>query len=341
MRMAIDLARKGYPAPNPRVGCVLVKDNEVVGKGWHDFAGGDHAEVAAIKDAGEKAKGTTAYVTLEPCNHTGRTGPCSEALIAAGVSRVVFAVKDPFKHNEISGEERLREAGIAVESGLLEAEAREINEVFLFAHANKRPYIALKMAMTVDGFARPTSGQWITTPESRHQGRLLRAEYGAVLVGAETVIIDDPMLTVRDPEVKNEPKRIILDPSARVSRNLRVFEHDDPTIHFVGKGFAKHDDDIELPLEDGKFNLQEVLGKLYEMGIIGVLVEGGPSTAQRFLREGLADLQHWFIASTTRGGSLPWLEREPYETDWHEISRKSIGPDIWITLRPNRYSKNV
>ena len=276
MARAIELAGSGFPAPNPRVGCVLVRDGKIVGEGYHDHAGGPHAEVVALSSC-ESARGTTAYVTLEPCNHSGRTGPCSEALIAAGVSRVVYSVPDP---NETAqgGGEALCNAGVEVDSGLLEDEAREVNKQFLFAIENRRPYVTLKAAITKDGFLARSDGtsKWISSDEARLDGHRLRAERGSVLVGRGTVMADNPLLTARIPGVVNQPVRIVVDPWRRLTGNERVFDDSAETIWLNRFG-------------DQDLTVEGILATLFEHGIRGVLVEGGPETLRRFLVVGIGE----------------------------------------------------
>ncbi len=270
MARAVKLAQGGFPAPNPRVGCVLVRDGFVVGEGFHDHWGGPHAEVVALESC-ESAKGATAYVTLEPCNHIGLTGPCSVALLEAGVRRVVYAVSDP---NETAqgGAEFLCHEGVEVELGVLEAEARAVNRQFLFAMEHKRPFVTLKAAVTRDGFLAREDGtsQWISSDEARLDGHRLRAERGSVLVGRGTVLSDNPLLTARIPGVVNQPVRIVLDPWKRLSGNERVFDDSARTIWLNRFG----DQDLSV---DG------ILEYLFSQGIRGVLVEGGAETLRRFL----------------------------------------------------------
>ncbi|MEO0399892.1 MAG: bifunctional diaminohydroxyphosphoribosylaminopyrimidine deaminase/5-amino-6-(5-phosphoribosylamino)uracil reductase RibD [Pseudomonadota bacterium] len=225
---AISLAERatGDTAPNPRVGCILVKDGAVVGQGWHARPGGDHAEVAALKDAGENARGATAYVTLEPCNHTGRTGPCSVALIEAGVGEVVYAVADP---NDIAagGAAAINAAGVPCRKatgGV--AEAEHLTRAWRYSVSKKRPYVVAKAAMTLDGRIATRNGdsKWITGPEARARAHELRREADAILVGAETVITDYPTLTARIDGREWGPLRVVLDPQGRTPPGAKVFD---------------------------------------------------------------------------------------------------------------------
>lgn len=293
MAWAVELARNGFPAPNPRVGCVLARDGKVVGEGWHDHAGGPHAEVAALDDC-DSPRGTTAYVTLEPCNHTGRTGPCSEALAKAGVVRVVYGVADPYPPAQ-GGAEALCHAGIEVESGVLEAECRAVNYQFLFAMENRRPFVTLKAAITRDGYlARPDgTSKWISSEEARLDGHRLRAERGSVLVGRGTVEQDDPLLTARIPGVVNQPVRVVLDPWRRLSGQERVFDDSAKTLWLNRFG----DQDLTV---DG------ILQTLFDHGICGVLVEGGAETLRRFFVTGVGEELVLYVGAKEFGGGLPW-----------------------------------
>lgn len=310
MARAIALAAKGYPAPNPRVGCVLLRAGDVVGEGWHAYAGGPHAEAMALQMAGERARGATALVTLEPCNHTGRTPPCSQALIAAGVRRVVAAVRDP-NPKAAGGLEALRVAGVEVELGLGAEGAERVNAPWLTAVRRQRPYVCLKAACSLDGRIALPSGEsrWITGPAARREGHRLRAEMGAVLVGRRTVELDDPLLTVRlgpRSPVVNQPLRVVLDPSARLAATYRLFCDGLPTLRFVATGRAEREGDAELPAPEGRFDPVAVLGALYARGVTGLLVEGGGQTHAAFLP--LADRLELFVGNVALGAGPAWLE---------------------------------
>src|SRR6478735_8887833 len=230
MTRALRLAeRAAFTArPNPMVGCVIAHGDEVVGEGWHQRKGGPHAEVFALQAAGERAKGATAYVTLEPCAHVGSTGPCADALIAAGVARVVAAMRDPFPQVDGAGFEKLRAAGIVVESGLMEAQARELNRGFLSRIERGRPWLRVKLAMSLDGRTALANGEskWISGEASRRDVQQWRARSGALLTGAGTVLADDPQLTVRldDGSEFVPPLRVVLDPGLATVARGRVRE---------------------------------------------------------------------------------------------------------------------
>lgn len=320
MRQAIRLSKNGFPAPNPHVGCVLVKDGEAVGEGWCAYAGAPHAEAMALAEAGQKAKGATAYVTLEPCNHHGRTPPCSLALINAGVERVVVACPDR-NPRAAGGAERLREAGIPVEIGLLADEAEEENRAFLFAVEHRRPWVVAKAAVSLDGRIALPSGesQWITSSPARTEGHRLRAHLGAVLVGRRTVEMDDPHLTARLAVAWNQPLRIVLDPSNRLTGKEKVFDDAAPTKHVTGP--------IHLP---------ELLASLYAEGQIGLLVEGGAKTIASFVREGLVDRFELFQAPKLLGAGPSWiadfgLESLAEAPSLKIVRTRRLGPDLQIT----------
>ena len=317
MRRALELAEHGRPtvSPNPLVGCVLVHGGEIVGEGWHERAGGPHAEVAALTDAGDRARGATAYVTLEPCAHTGRTGPCADALIAAGVARVVMALPDP---NPVAkgGAERLRAAGVEVVDGVCEAEARAQNEVFLHGLATGRPFVTLKCALSVDGRIAAADGtsQWLTGPEARAAAHRLRAEADAVVVGSGTVLADDPALTVRLPgHTAGQPLRVVLDGRARTTSAHRVLDAEAPTLIAVAPDADRGAVDklrdtgaelVTLPAAaDGHLDLTGLLAELWRRDVRAVLVEGGAEVLGSFLRAGLWDRLTVHVAALLLGAS--------------------------------------
>lgn len=327
MRRAIRLSRRGFPAPNPHVGCVLVRDAELVGEGFHARAGGPHAEVVALNQAGDQAKGSTAYVTLEPCNHHGRTGPCSQALTAAGVAKVVFSVADP-NPCATGGAEALRAAGIEVESGLLETEARAANEVFLFAQEHRRPWVTVKAAIGLDGRIALADGrsQWITGPKARAQGRRLRAELGAVMVGAGTVRLDNPELTSRIRGASHLPLKVVLDPRASLDPGLPALKS--PSLHLTHRELTE-------------FTPSAILGYLFARGVNGLLIEGGATTASPFLAAGLVDQIELFVSPRLLGDGLTWVNAAFPEAlhpvpawQFHRVRR--LDEDLWLTLRPRR-----
>lgn len=318
MRAALGLARRGLglTAPNPSVGCVVVRDGRVVGRGLTAPGGRPHAETRALAMAGGAARGATAYVTLEPCAHHGRTPPCAEALVAAGVARVVVAARDPDPRVDGAGIARLRAAGVAVEEGLLGAEAAAVNEGFLRTITDNRPLITLKLASTLDGRIATRTGEsrWITGEAARRAAHLLRYRHDAVMVGVGTVAADDPELTCRLPGLEAPAKvRIIVDPHLRTPLTARlVATADEIPTWFLTRNDA--DPARRRALEeagvvvlgvagtDAGLDLPGAMQALAEKGLTRVLVEGGARLAAELLRAGFVDRLAWFHAPTVMGG---------------------------------------
>ena len=324
MARALELARKGVYSthPNPRVGCVIVRDGEVVGEGWHVRAGEPHAEVHALRQAGDKAKGATAYVTLEPCSHHGRTPPCADALVNAGVARVVAAMQDPNPDVAGRGLLRLMSAGIAVQSGVLEGEARALNKGFLKRMEHGLPYVRVKLAMSLDGRTAMASGesQWITGPEARSAVQRLRAQSSVVLTGADTVLADNARLTVRPDElglnaeltalaVTRPPLRVLVDGRLRVPLDAPFFKAGSALVVTCAAASAReryHEEGHEmlaLPSSGGHVDLRKLLVELASRGVNDVLVEAGPKLAGAFTRLGLVDEFQIFVAGKFMGSS--------------------------------------
>ena len=343
MRLALQLAkkRKGYTHPNPTVGAVVVKNGKIVGLGYHERAGKPHAEVMAINQAGEKAAGATLYVTLEPCSHYGRTPPCTNLIIEKKIKRVVVATLDPNPQVAGKGVERLKRAGIEVDIGVLEKEAKELNEDFFVYITQKRPFVTLKWAQTIDGKLATLTGdsKWISSYESRKLAHILRREATAVLVGVNTVIKDDPQLTVRHVPTERQPVRIVLDPELRIPLKAKILdtseadtivvtgEYDNEKIDLLRKRNVK-----VLSLRD--LSLKNILRVLYEHEIMHLLVEGGPKTLSVFLAEKLFDKISVFIAPKIMGEgmSLKGFIVERIEDVLKLSKRKSLelGGDIYI-----------
>jgi diaminohydroxyphosphoribosylaminopyrimidine deaminase/5-amino-6-(5-phosphoribosylamino)uracil reductase len=331
MRRAIQLSSRGLGAtsPNPVVGCVVLDATGLpVGEGWHEHAGGPHAEVKALLAAGNRARGGTAVVTLEPCRHFGRTGPCTQALLDAGITRVVYAVSDPGAEAGGGGAE-LAATGVAVQAGLLAAEAARVNEAWLHAVQTGRPFVTWKYAASLDGqvAAEDGSSRWITGPESRQDVHRLRSESDAVLVGVGTVLADDPALTVRDlPDGSvplRQPLRVVLDRSGRIPAGAAVLDGAAETLVSPDKP-------------------RNVLTELFDRGVRSVLLEGGPTVAGSFLSEGLVDKVVGYIAAVLLGsGRWPVVRgtgqrsiADALRLDTEDITR--IGADFRITARPAR-----
>lgn len=318
MRMALELAAKarGYTSPNPLVGCVIVDAaGAVVGQGYHHKAGEAHAEVNALADAGPKAQGATAYVTLEPCSHYGRTGPCCEALIKAGIKRVVAAADDPNPLVAGKGFARLQQAGVEVKRGVLAAQAYAQNEVFMHWMLSGLPFVAMKYAMTLDGKIATASGdaKWITGTEARTCGHRLRSIYDAILVGRQTVLADDPELTCRLAAGKN-PLRIILDRRLNLPQTSKVFtdgkartitvaaEDADPK-KVAAFNKLPQVEVWQVPIEHNKLSLTAILQRLSREKITSVLVEGGSQVHGAFFDAGLVQRVYAFIAPKMIGGA--------------------------------------
>jgi diaminohydroxyphosphoribosylaminopyrimidine deaminase/5-amino-6-(5-phosphoribosylamino)uracil reductase len=318
MRAALALGRRGLGTtwPNPSVGCVLVRDGRVVGRGYTGSHGRPHAEPTALSMAGETARGATAYVTLEPCCHWGQTPPCTDALIQAGVARVVIAALDPDKRVDSQGVARLREAGVAVEHGLLEAEAREDQEGFFLRVTHDRPMVTLKLATTLDGKIATGGGesQWITGPEARRMAHVLRGRHDAVLVGVGTVMADNPELTCRVEGFRSVPLvRVIVDSHLRTPLTTKLAQTAAlvPLWFLVRDGVdpARSDAFLELGAKVIDVNsgaagidVADALTALAQEGLTRVLVEGGGQVAASFIRGHFIDRIAWFHAPAVMGG---------------------------------------
>ena len=357
MARALRLARNGmYSAhPNPRVGCVLVLDGKVVGEGWHRKTGEAHAEIVALQDAGESAEGATAYVTLEPCLHHGRTAPCTEALIDAKIAEVVVTMQDPFHQVDGGGLESLKESGIGVRIGLMKDEATQLNEGFISRVTRKRPFVRLKTAASLDGCTAMADGesQWITGPEARADVQRLRASSGAVLTGIGTVLADDPSLTVREETLVSEgmqPLRVILDNGLRMPLSARMLTSPGNTAVFCV------DDSNRAALEDAgaaiyvvpkrneNTDLDAVLEKLAELEINDVLAEAGHTLAGSLLASGLADELVIYQSPHIMGSQTQRMFKTPA---WRQMSQRMaldivdvrrVGADTRITARPRAKS---
>ncbi|MBT2443031.1 bifunctional diaminohydroxyphosphoribosylaminopyrimidine deaminase/5-amino-6-(5-phosphoribosylamino)uracil reductase RibD [Streptomyces sp. ISL-36] len=347
MRRALELAARGLgsTSPNPVVGCVILDaSGHQVGEGWHQRAGGPHAEIHALRAAGVLARGGTAYVTLEPCNHTGRTGPCAQALIEAGISRVVYAVGDP-NPQATGGADTLAAAGVEVSKGLLEDEAEAGNIAWLTSVRLGRPHVTWKYAATLDGRIAAADGtsRWITSAESRADVHRLRAETDAVLVGGGTLRQDDPHLAVRGIEGATQPLRIALDTHASILPTARILDDAAPTLLVVGEDAdTRHLPGAELlrlPLRDGRIGVHDLLDRLHARGVRSVLLEGGPTLAGAFVRGGAVDRVIGYLAPAFLGEGPTALADAGIKNisgalrlDISEAVR--IGPDLRITATP-------
>ncbi|MGH8033131.1 MAG: bifunctional diaminohydroxyphosphoribosylaminopyrimidine deaminase/5-amino-6-(5-phosphoribosylamino)uracil reductase RibD [Luteimonas sp.] len=352
MARALRLAeRAAYTTkPNPMVGCVLAHGDMVVGEGWHQRQGEAHAEVLALQAAGDGARGATAYVTLEPCAHTGSTGPCADALIAAGVARVVAAMRDPFPQVDGKGFERLQSAGVAVEHGLMQAQARALNRGFLSRVERGRPWLRIKLAMSLDGRTAMANGdsKWISGAASRDDVMRWRARSGALLTGSGTVLADDPQLTVRfdDNTPFVPPLRVVLDAGLATATRGRVRDGDAPTLYVHApdakppRGFAA--DHVHVPVIDGRLDLDAVLRELAVRGINEVQVEAGATLAGALLTANLVDELLLYLAPVLLGdrarallGGLG-IDAMAQRLRLRTVDTRRIGDDLRLLLQPDR-----
>lgn len=354
MARALRLAERGLysTTPNPRVGCVIVKNGRVVGEGWHVRAGGQHAEVHALQSAGEHAPGACAYVTLEPCSHHGRTPPCAEALLAAGVIRVVAALQDPNPLVAGQGLARLRAAGVLAECGLLAAEARELNIGFVSRMTRSRPWLRLKLAASLDGKTALSNGasQWLTGPAARQDGHRWRARACAILTGIGTVRGDDPQLTVRGVEAPErdlrQPLKVVVDshldlsPDATVLRAGRVLvaaaQADEARIDALRRRGAEV---VLLPAADGQVDLPALFAELARRGINEVHGEAGCGLSGSLLRAGLVDELLLYLAPCLLGDTARGMFAMPALASLADRRRlvihdvRSLGADLRLLAR--------
>ena len=357
MTRAIKLAKKGQytTRPNPNVGCVLVDaKGNIVGEGWHQRAGEPHAEVNALSQAKGRAENGTAYVTLEPCSHFGRTPPCAVALVEAGIKRVVCAMEDPNPKVSGSGFDILKQAGIEVQSGLLREEAILLNEGFIQRMSAKRPFVTLKMASSLDGRTALSNGvsQWITSPEARADVQRYRAKSSAILSGSGTALADNPSLTVRHEELgylsntlsaENviQPTRVLLDARNQLKAGLKVFENNAPVIVINGEHNssiqAEHVQQQQILNAQGKVDLPAMLQFLAKQEINDLWIEAGSRLAGAFLRERLVDRLIIYMAPKLMGNSgmglcdLPEFENmeEIISLSWKDM--RMVGSDLKMT----------
>lgn len=310
---ALELAKRGFGAasPNPYVGCVIVKNGRLIAEGAHLEFGGPHAEVQALKRAGAKARGATLYCNLEPCRHWGKTPPCTEAVIRSGIKKVVASMADPNPLVRGKGFKDLKRAGISVETGTCEKEARDLNRSFIKFTRENKPYVFVKVAVSLDGKTATRTGdsKWISSPESRDYAHRVRAQMDGILVGAQTVRRDNPSLTSHGKG--RNPVRIVLTRSGKVPKKAMIFDRRAPTWVFKGQKLGK------------------VLRTLAQKGISRLLVEGGGKTAAEFIRAGEADEFLIFVAPKWIGGASKVKDA----LKARELSARKIGPDILIRGR--------
>ncbi|MHB1091737.1 bifunctional diaminohydroxyphosphoribosylaminopyrimidine deaminase/5-amino-6-(5-phosphoribosylamino)uracil reductase RibD [Thiobacillus sp.] len=348
MARALQLAARGrYTAsPNPRVGCVIVRDDRVVGEGWHERAGTPHAEIHALKAAGARARGATAYVTLEPCSHHGRTPPCAEALINAGVARVVAAMTDPNPLVAGGGISMLTLAGIVAEVGLMEADARALNPGFISRMTRGRPWLRLKTASTLDGKTALANGQsqWITGEAARADVQALRAHACAILTGSGTVLADNPRMNVRDFDIGRQPLRVVVDSALRTPADAAILpalvacDHADPQRRAALEQAGA--EVIELPGTAGRVDLAALLTLLAQRGVNELHVEAGAALNGALLAARLVDEWVAYVAPMAVGDNARGLFGHPALTSLDAATRfrlrdvRQIGGDLRLTLLP-------
>ena len=341
MRRALALAEKGLytTTPNPRVGCVVARGEQVIGEGWHEKAGGPHAELVALK--GIPAEGATVYLNLEPCNHQGRTPPCVDLLLEKKVARVVAAMRDPNPQAR-GGGDRLRAAGIAFDHGLLEDEARELNIGFVSRMTRGRPWVRLKVAATLDGRTALQDGrsQWITGAEARRDGHRWRARACAILTGIGTVKADDPQLTVRDVATPRQPLRVLIDSRLETPRSAKVLQGNPILIFAALPGTLPNAEVVTLPNARGKVELPQMLEELARRGINELHVEAGFRLNGSLVREGCVDEFLAYLNPSLLGDSaqgmfdLPALASLEERRKLKILSCERVGEDLRLRLRP-------
>lgn len=355
MRRALELAARGLYSthPNPRVGAVLARDQEIIGEGWHERPGQPHAEPNAIRDAGDRARGATAYVTLEPCSHFGRTPPCADALLAAGVRRVVYAIGDPNPLVSGAGAARLKKAGVIVESGLLAREAEALNAGFMLRMRSGRPFVRLKSGVSLDGRTALANGKskWITSEEARADVQHWRAQSGAVLTSAATVLADNPRLDVRI-ETPRQPLRVVLDRRRQLKKSARIFAPPGEVLLFAASAAKKTTRTTQemsggarierVRVARGHLDLARVFARLAELEINEVLVEAGPRLTGALLQAGLVDEWLVYVAPLLLGSharplaALPPITRIAAARRFEMYESTQIGPDLRLRLRAAR-----
>ena len=351
MARAMRLAERGTytTKPNPMVGCAIAHGDEVVGEGFHHRAGEPHAEVFALREAGERARGATAYVTLEPCAHTGRTPPCGQALIEAGIARVVAACSDPFEHVAGKGFDMLRKAGIAVDVGLMEAQGRALNRGFFARIERGRPWLRVKLAMSLDGHTALASGesQWISSEASRDDVQRWRARCGALLTASGTVLADNPRLTVRmdDAATFIPPMRVVLDPGLAIPEDSHILDDSAPTLLLHAPdarvaAYLRKRDRAMIPTHAGMLDLDAALRLLATRGINEVQTEAGATLCGALLQAGLVDELLLYVVPVLLGArGKPLFGGWDAETmadryDLQLIETRSVGTDLRLLLHP-------
>ena len=353
MQRALELAKGGigFVSPNPAVGCVIVKDGEVVGQGYHQQFGGPHAEVEALRDAGSQAHGADLYVTLEPCCHTGKTPPCTDAVLQAGIRRVVVAVADPHPLVAGGGLERIRAAGVAVTLGVCEAEARRLNEAFFHYVATRQPFVTLKCATTLDGkiATRTGASRWITGAAAREEVHRIRHAADALLVGLGTVLHDDPLLTTRLPDGGGvNPLRVVVDSTLQLPSSAQlttVTPHCRTLVATTERASETKQRQLEKQgveilrlqaYDDGRVDIEALLRVLGERGVTSLLVEGGATLSATLLRRHLIDKLVMFVAPKLIGGDglsvmgACGVETMDQAIFLHSMTSRQVGEDLML-----------
>jgi diaminohydroxyphosphoribosylaminopyrimidine deaminase/5-amino-6-(5-phosphoribosylamino)uracil reductase len=354
MARAIELARRGLftTDPNPRVGCVIADGERVIAEGWHEKAGLPHAEVVALDAAGAAARGATAYVTLEPCSHFGRTPPCADALIAAGIARLVYAMKDPNPRVNGAGIARLAAAGIEVAGGILEPESQELNPGFIARMTRGQPWVTVKLAASLDGGTALPGGEshWITGEAAREDVQRLRARSSAVMTGSGTVLADDPRLDVRLPGATRQPLRVVLDSKLRIPATARILAPPgralvlctDEDAERASALRAAGAEVVKMPSAGGSVDLAAALALLADRQVNELLVECGAGLAGAFFAAGLVDELRLYIAPMLLGrGARPLADLEAPASmaerlEFSIVERQDVGKDLMLRLRPRR-----
>lgn len=352
MSYALRLAEKGLygTTPNPRVGCVITHNAQIVGRGWHERAGQPHAEINALNNARAAARGATAYVTLEPCGHYGRTPPCVNALIAAGIAKVIIAMEDPNPIVSGRGKALLQQAGIAVQTGLLETEARALNVGFVTRMVHKKPWVRLKTAASLDGKTALNNGasQWITSEAARQDGHRWRARSCAIMTGIGTVKFDNPRLTVRYIETRRQPRKVVVDSHLAISLDARLLQGDEEVFIFTTNEGSPEKKAalsklgvrvIVLPNAEGRVDLEKMMTMLAEFGMNEVLVEAGCGLNGALVEAGLVDEMIIFLAPHLLGDNAQGMVQLPELTNLGQKKilkindLRMIGQDIRVTAR--------
>ncbi|WP_077832378.1 bifunctional diaminohydroxyphosphoribosylaminopyrimidine deaminase/5-amino-6-(5-phosphoribosylamino)uracil reductase RibD [Clostridium felsineum] len=359
MKRALDIAKKGsgYVNPNPMVGAVIVKDNKIIGEGYHEKFGGNHAEVNALKMAGDEAKGAELYVTLEPCSHYGKTPPCALAVVKAGIKKVIIAMEDPNPLVSSRGIKILRDKGIDVVIGIMKEEAEKLNEVFIKYIRTKKPFVVMKTACTLDGKICTVSGEnrWISGEASRRYVHYLRSKYMGIMVGVDTAILDNPLLTTRvDNKKLRSPTAIIVDSKLRVPFKLKIFDtlserkiilattelaEDDKVSKFKDMGVTI----IKTPNKNGRVDLNYLMNELGDRGVDSILLEGGSKLNFSCLKEKITDKVNYFVAPIIVGGEKSkgtvggdGIDHLSDAIKIFDVHSEKIGQDILITGYVNR-----